>query len=215
MTPGMAGSDRNGSLAVCMRSASSSYTGRNRKFHPGGFMRSILFLPLTALVAVVAGCGSEVREQATASLPHRDLTLVSPTSGVKVASPVEMQQPRIQRRTVPPSHWAARLVPALRSSPPEPKVRLAAVAVPAPVLAVPPPVAQPASSAPNNDRELLPGKTVTLIPASSGPSAGSEPADELPAAHGRTIVARGGGRCGGRGRGPGIGIAAAPRPDFR
>jgi len=168
-------------------------------------MRHIFLLPLTALVAIVAGCGSEPVEQAR-PVPERDLTLVTQTSELMVASPVETQQP--QR--------AARLAPARRSRRLEPKVLLTEVAAPAPVLAAAEPVAQPASTAatPDNGRELLPGKTVTLIPASSGPSTGSDEAEEFPP-QGRTMVVGGGGRCRGRGRGPGIGIAAAPRPDFR
>jgi hypothetical protein len=176
-------------------------------------MRTIFLLPLTALMAVAAGCGSEARERAARSAPERDLTLVTQAAQVEIASPVEMQHLRIQHRTVRPSQWAARVAPARRPSPLEPKLGLAAVAAP---LAAPEPVAQPATTASTiNDRELLPGKTVTVIPASSGPSAGSDRTDELPAARGRTIVAGGGGTCRGRGRGPGIGIAAAPRPDFR
>ena len=169
-------------------------------------MRTIFLFPLTALVAVAAGCGSVGREQATGSVPQRDLTLVTQTAGVEVASPVETHQLRVQHRTVRP---------VFSSRPLEPKVSLASVTVPAPVLAVPEPVAQPASTAatPANDRELLPGKTATVIPASSGPSAGSDGTDELPATRGRTMVGHGGRGC--RGRGPGIGIAGAPRPDFR
>lgn len=177
-------------------------------------MRTVFLLPLTALVAVAAGCGSEAREQRR-SVPERDLTLVTQTAYVEIASPVETQ---------------VRRAPARRSSR-EPKVQLAVFTAPlaalgagsAPVLAAPEPVAKPASTAStpeegassDNGRELLPGKTVTLIPASSGPSTGSDEADELPAARGRPMVVRGGGKCGGRGRGPGIGIAGAPRPDFR
>jgi hypothetical protein len=170
-------------------------------------MRTSFLLPLTVLVAVVAGCGSEAREQAARSVPQRDLTLVTQTPAVEIASPVELQQVWIQRRT-------ARQAP--RSSR-EPKIILAAVAAPAPVLAVPEPVVQPASTAstPANDRELLPGKTVTVIPASSTPSTDSDQIDELPPAQGPAVVVGGGGRCRGRGRGPGIGIAGAPRPDFR
>jgi hypothetical protein len=163
-------------------------------------MRPIFLLPLSALVAVVAGCGSETTEQAARSVPQRDLTLVTQTSEVKFASPVEVQQVRTQHRTAP------------RSGPFAPKVRLASVVESAPVLAAPEPVAELAST-PASDRELLPGKTVTVIPASSGPSIGTDRTDEIPAVEGRTMVARGGGTCRGRGRGPGIG--RAPRPDFR
>jgi hypothetical protein len=172
-------------------------------------MRTIFLLPLTALVVVVAGCGSEAREQASRSVPQRDLTLVPQTPAVEIASPVETHQLRVQLRTVRPT---------FSSRPLEPKVSFASVTVPAPVLAVPEPVAQPVSTAAAsaNDRELLPGKTVTVIPASNTPSTGSDGTDELPATRGRTMVARGGGgTCRGRGRGPGIGMAPAPRPDFR
>ena len=165
-------------------------------------MRTIVLFSLTALVAVAAGCGSVGREQATRSVPQRDLTLARQTPAVEIASPVETQQLRVQHRTVRHSQLA---------------VRLAAVTLPAPVLAIPEPVAQPVSTpaTPTNDRELLPGKTITVIPASSTPSTGSDGTDELPATRGRTKVAHGGGGCRGRGRGPGIGMAPAPRPDFR
>lgn len=177
-------------------------------------MRTSFLYPLTALVAVVAGCGSEVKEQAARSVPQRDLTLVPQAPAVEIASPVEIQRLRMQHRT------------ARRSIPREPKVVLAAMAAPlaalgagsAPILAVPQRVAQPTNTpaTPANDRELLPGKTVTVIPVSSGPSTGVDKADELPEARGRTMVVRGGGgTCRGRGRGPGIGMAPAPRPDFR
>ena len=171
-------------------------------------MRTIVLFPLTALVAVAVGCGSVGREQATGSVPQRDLTLVRQTPAVEIASPVETHQLRVQHRTVRPAFGSRSL---------EPKVSFASVTAPAPALAVPEPVAQPVSTPANpaNDRELLPGKTITVIPASSTPSTGSDGPDELPATRGRTKVAHGGGGCRGRGRGPGIGMAPAPRPDFR
>lgn len=179
-------------------------------------MRAKFLFPLTALVAVAAGCGSVGREQAARSVPQRDLTLVPQTPAVEIASPVETHELRVQHQTVHP---------AFSSRPLEPKVSFASVTVPvaalgagsAPVLAVPEPVAQPASTAAAsaNDRELLPGKTVTVIPVSNTPTTGSDGTDELPATQGRTMVAHGGGGCRGRGRGPGIGMAPAPRPDFR
>jgi hypothetical protein len=198
-----------------MSFASTSYIER-RAFHLEGSCVPCCY-PLTALVAVVAGCGSEVKEQTVRSLPQRDLTLVTQTAYVETASPVETHQLRIQHRAVRPSKPAAR-----RSRPLAPKGVLAAMTAHAPILDAEP-VAQPVSTSPtpeegassNNDRELLPGKTVTVIPASSGPSTGSDTADELPPERGRTMVVRGGGTCRGRGRGPGIGIGAAPRPDFR
>jgi hypothetical protein len=178
-------------------------------------MRTTVLLPLTALVAVLAGCGSEGREQAARAVPKRDLTLVTQTAQVEIASPVEIQRLRIQGRTAHPSQWAARLASASRSSR-QPKIIFAAVTASTPTLAVPEPIAQPTSTAStsNNSRELLPGKTVTVIPASTGASAGSDTADELPPAKGRTKGARGGGTCRGRGRGPGIGMAPSSSPGF-
>lgn len=190
-------------------------------------MHSSSLLPLTALLAVVAGCGSEARVQAGRSVPQRDLTLVTQTAEVKIASPVEMQQLRVRQAAARRSPPAARPVSATRSHRAlEPSV--AAVAAPlatlaagsAPVPAAEPaaqPAAQPAATAltSDNPRELLPGTTVTIIPASTGPSPGSGTADEAPPERGGIMVVRGGGTCRGRGRGPGIGIATAPRPDFR
>src|SRR4051812_43033284 len=101
-------------------------------------MRSSFLFPLTALVAVVAGCGSNAREQSGRSVPQRDLTLVPQAPAVQIASPVEIQRLRIQHRT------------ARRSIPLEPKVRLAAAWAPvaalgygaAPVRVSPQPIAQ-------------------------------------------------------------------------
>ena len=169
-------------------------------------MRTILLLPFLASTAFIAGCGPEGREQAARSVPQRDLTLVTSTAEVKFASPVETQQLRAQHRTVRSSPSGARRAPASRSRRPEAKV----VLTPATAAELP--------ATPANDRELLPGKTVTLIPASTGPSIGSDGTDAIPTVEGRGMVVRGGGgtcRGGGRGRRPGIGIATAPRPDFR
>jgi hypothetical protein len=179
-------------------------------------MRTVFLLPLTALVAVVAGCGSKGRDQAR-SVPDRDLTLVTQAPAVEIASPVETRELRIQRPTVRSSLLAAGPASARRSSRLQPKVVLASVAAPGAAPAAAEPVEQPIGtvSIPDNGRELLPGKTVTVIPASSGPSTGPDQTDDLPRARGRTMVTRGGGTCPGRGRGPGIGIATGPRPDFR
>jgi hypothetical protein len=174
-------------------------------------MRPIFLLPLWALVSLTAGCGSDIKEQASGSVPQRDLTLLNQTPEVKITSPLEMQRPQVQDRTF----RSSRLARAPRSRPAEHKVGPADLWTPSLVPAASQPVVQPVSTAatPANTRELLPGKTVTLIPASSGPSAGPDRTDDIPTVRGRTLVTHGGGRCGGRGRGPGI--AAAPRPDFR
>jgi hypothetical protein len=172
-------------------------------------MRTVLLLPLISVVAVLGGCGSKGRESAALAQPHRDLTLPSSGPNVEIASSVELKQLRTPRTAHPRT--------PRRSSSIQPKVVFAAVAAPALIPAVYHPVAVPASTVlePANDHELPPGKTVTAIPVSSGPSTAAEPADETPTATGRHYGGGRGGRCGGRGRGPGIGIAAAPRPDFR
>jgi hypothetical protein len=172
-------------------------------------MRNVLLLfPVTALVAVVAGCGSQGSNQAAASQLQRDLTLASPTGQVDIASPVELRQVRTHYQTVRTTRRSGAVQVKL--------ISIAVSAAPSLSLPVSEPVAQPASAAPDpaNDRELPPGKTVTLIPASSGPSTASDPTDELPQARGHTMLGGGGGTCRGRGRGPGIGTGA-PRPDFR
>jgi hypothetical protein len=197
-------------------------------------MRGVFLLPFPVVVAVVAGCGSEVREQAALSVPQRDLTLPAQVPEVEIASPVELQAIRAQQQTVRPSRRARRPASAPRPSSIEPKPTPKALAA-APVLTLPTfdSVAKPASTAaePANDRELPPGKTVTLIPASSGPSTASEGDDEFPTARGGTIGlggGRGGGPCPPRGPGRGIagpgrgiggpgrgiGITAFPRPHW-
>jgi hypothetical protein len=180
-------------------------------------MRTVFLLPLTAGAMIAAGCGPRGREQAAPSVPRRDLTLQAQGGGVEVASAVELQNIQSHRHTPRASRRISRLASTPLSSPIQATPAPAAVAA-APALALP--VARPVStvSDPVSDRELPPGKTVTVIPASSGPSTEPGWTDEAPRARGGTmVVGGGGGRCrgGGRGRGPGIGIAAAPRPDFR
>lgn len=172
----------------------------------------IVLLPLAAVVAVSVGCSSEGSEKAAPQLPKRDLTLVTQTSALDIASPVELgkirplpnaqQAPRVIHRTRPAHTKAVK-----------PKAALA-------VAPAPPPVVQPADTATRQpiadvvyDRELPPGKTVTVIPASTGPSATP---DDIPG--GLPALGTGGsglgggsgmggrGGCPGRGAGPDIGV---------
>ncbi|HJR16568.1 MAG TPA: hypothetical protein VJ808_06920 [Gemmatimonadales bacterium] len=176
-------------------------------------MRSVPLLQLAILVGAAAGCQPDSSPQ-SGKIPERDLTLVTHISEAKIASPVEIQQPGIDRRA-PRSSPAARRM-ARPSGDRKSSVRLAEVVAPVPSLAASEPASQPVSpTSSTNDRELPPGKTVTLIPASSGPSPSADRGGDLPRSGGHTMVGRGGGKCGGRGRGPGIGIAGVPRPDFR
>jgi hypothetical protein len=203
-------------VRVSKKSAPASYMGGASIPLPGGSMRTLVLLPFAAVAAVLAGCGSQGREHAARSVPQRDLTLAAQAHQVEIASPVELGSLRTQSRTVRPSR-TPRPRSAQRSSAVVAKPAPAAVTTGPVVVLASAPVVEPASTAPEaaNDRELLPGKTVTLIPASSGPSTTPEWTDEGPPARGRTMVVGGGGRCPGRGRGPGIGIATGPRPDFR
>jgi hypothetical protein len=58
-------------------------------------------------------------------------------------------------------------------------------------------------------RELAPGRTVTIIPVSNGPSVEAEEGDSwLPSGPSRGVLVGGGGTCRRRGGGGGIGIAA-------
>jgi hypothetical protein len=170
-------------------------------------MGKIFLLPLPVVViAVAAGCGSEGRKQTALALPPRDLTLQAQTAEIEIASPVELQQLRPRRQTMRPSRRTTRPRPAAIVA--EPVVTLA-VADSAPQSASPAPI-------PANDRELLPGTTVTVIPASSGPSTTPEWTDEPPRTKGPGfVVVRGGGTCPPRGVRRGIGVAAFPRPHFR
>lgn len=190
-------------------------------------MRTVYLLPLAAVVAAVGGCRSQGRESAAISLPQRDLTLAAQAPKVEIASPVELQQLRTQYRAVRLSP-IARPRSARRSSLVETKPEPAAVAAAAaPVLPTPNPVAPPAGTPADqgSDRELLPGETVTVIPASSGPSSGVEGTDESPTIRrgwggGGSGMGGGGSGMGGGGRCPGrrpdIGIAGLPQPsDFR
>jgi hypothetical protein len=177
-------------------------------------MRPVVLFPLAALLVVAAGCGSEAREPSARSELKRDLTLVSGAAGVEVASPVETRQIRPQHRSDPSSRPAARSSRApLATS----RVTLIDVWAPGPLTAAPRPVVQPATpeASSENSRELLPGKTVTLIPASSGPAVETDRAGDLPEISRPTMIVRGGGTCGGRGRAPGIGKPGSPAPDFR
>jgi hypothetical protein len=171
-------------------------------------MRIVVLLPLAAMVAA-SGCGSERTKQSAPSVPARDLTLQTASSApVEIASPMELQRTPVEPRA---AHGLSRtrrhvavfqpaIVPAALKS---------TTATAIPVLQ---PAAEPVTvvSEAANPHELPPGKTITIIPASSGPSAASDPADDAP--EGRTRMGgavRGGhgGTCRGRGRGSGGGSA--------
>jgi hypothetical protein len=158
-------------------------------------MRALSLVPL-AFVVVVAGCGSEPEQSGRASgVPHRDLTLQeAPAPDVTVVSGVELPQPRPERPRVlrpqrsPQSALGPSRTHTAEAAPTAEAVAVSAVA-PAPAPAAAPPIVDEAA----DPHALAPGRTVTIIPASSGPSMGSDRGvDEMPSRAGRAIMMAGG-----------------------
>ena len=164
-------------------------------------MRQRLIFPLVIAAAVLAGCESapEATEQATARVPHRDLTLPQlPAAPAAVASAIEIPRTPPNRSATRPRR-VPKSAPVSHSTPkaeiPPPAVE-ATASEPADAPALAP---APAPSPPPSPRELAPGQTVTVIPASSGPSVVAEPRDEVPSRAGRAIMRGRGGTCRPRG----------------
>ena len=166
-------------------------------------MRAPTSLSLLGFLVLVAGCNSQEGQQVAAARPQRDLALALQAPEVEIASAVELGRAQAQpaKHAVTRTHRRSRAATPARASGPSSDIAAVTqpVAQPVPVPVVP--VSYPAS-----DRELPPGKTVTMIPASSGPSTAAEPAEDFPTIHRGTMGGHGGGRCPGRGRRPGIGI---------
>jgi hypothetical protein len=197
-------------------------------------MRNAFLYSLPIAIVAVAGCGSQPKEQATRSDLERDLTLVPLVRETAVASAVELGRLPSQTGSTTSLHRVVRHRRAHRSiasspkpAPPAPATRPVIADVPAPR-----PVAQP-TAVPADSHELPPGKTVTVIPVSSGPSSGTGGggADDIPMrgtggsgmGGGGSGMGGGGSGMGGGGSGmggggdcpgwgaPGIGIASRPR----
>ena len=165
-------------------------------------MRTGFLLPLAALlIACAAGCGWQEGEE-SAALLQRDLTRVDPAPKVEIASQLELQRPPTSQAVQPRA-----TIQAVRASrrPKNESKPVAALATHTPVAApAPAPEARPTPvEEPRNDRELLPGRTVTIIPVGSGPSTATDPGEDV----GMTMI-RQGHRC--PPAGPGIGIATRP-----
>ena len=131
---------------------------------------------LTGLVVLggLSGCGGDRRvESAEVKPPARDLTQPAEPAAVTVASPVELgrAQPHSSRahpnRRSPKSSRVPKAPPAPPAAPtPEPVIS----AVPAVMKPISGPVAPAAQQERGIGHELVPGETITVIPASSGPS---------------------------------------------
>jgi hypothetical protein len=148
-------------------------------------------------VGLLGACGTGGGEKsAPAETLQRDLTL-QPTStvaapAVEVASPVEL------RRAAPPRKAAP-------NPKPSPKRALAPTTAPAPEASpTPEPVAVPVQAAvaiaeapapAPTGRELAPGQTVTVLPASTGPAEQGPDDVYLPVETGRSIFKPGAGDC--------------------
>lgn len=173
-----------------------------------------------AAAALLSACASESARSpddesgsiAGSATPHRDLTLQAPVAAPEaIASAVELGRPPVK----------AKRAPRPRATLPAPAAMPAEEAPPAPVApAIMPVITEVVATEPPVDevdagagRELAPGKTVTIIPASAGPSTVPEEPDWGPAAdRSRSVMVGGGGpRCrprgGVRGGVRGIGIA--------
>ncbi len=166
-----------------------------------------------------AGCGTgtgagEESAVARAAL-ERDLTLGSAAPpAVEVASAVELGRPEPPTiRPTPRRRSSPKPAPAPSEAPPEPQAAPSPepVAVPVALAAAELPPAAEATPAAAG-RELLPGQTVTMIPASSGPSNGGDDIG-LPAEPGRGMFKGGAGSCPHPPRGVGgrpVGISRLP-----
>ncbi len=185
-------------------------------------MRSVTLLPLAAVAALLAGCAGEkvstpdrtTSAGATAAAePKRDLTLqTQPTPTVEVASAVELTRlepkPRPERR----ARVSRKPAPAPQPEPEDEAAPAAEAAVAVAATEIAEVLVEPAPAedlAASGGRELAPGRTVTIIPATAGPSTTSEEPEWIPSERGRSMVIGSGrgGRCRPRGGVRGIGIA--------
>ncbi len=181
-------------------------------------MRSAFLFPLSLGLVVAAGCASPVKEQAAArSDLERDLTLASSTRETAIATPIELgriRQPAGSQNNVSSRHKVVRHRAAPRSTVSSPKPVPVVASAPAPAPA--PAVAQP-EPMPADPHELPPGKTVTIIPASSGPSTADPDGFPRPGygTGGSGMGGGGSGMGGGERAGGGSGMGGdCPRPDF-
>jgi hypothetical protein len=152
-------------------------------------------ISLLFIAALVAACGTEGTKPAASSVPMRDLTLSGQYAQVQVASPIELRRTQHQtathafRRMRQPTHrFEPTIIPAVLNTTTEP----------APARVAAKPAAEPVAtlSQPADPHELLPGKTITIIPVSNGPSSEGNRGDQP-----RMSTGHIGGRIGGHGGG--------------
>ena len=153
-------------------------------------MRTALGLAVLAVGIMACGTTPVDRGTATAAI-KRDITLQnSATEELQVASPVELGRAQ-------PKHITPHRKPTPKPAPAPTTRETAPLAAPAPELvSAPAPVAvaeAPIPAPAPSGRELAPGQTVQLIPASSGPSNAGPETTYVPT-DGRGFKA-GGGHC--------------------
>ena len=177
-------------------------------------MRIVMLLPLALAALAAGGCrtASEGTEQAALGVPQRDLTLQqTPAPEVEIASPVELARNPTERPTTQRPRRAHRPAPARHPEANAPED------APATLSPAQPAATARAASAPEaaDPHALAPGQSVTIIPASSGPTTPEDWTDERPSGRERGVEVGGGGhggRCKPRGTGmPGRGLPAAFR----
>jgi hypothetical protein len=178
----------------------------------------VMLLPLALAVVAAGGCrtASEGTEQAALGVPQRDLTLQQAAAPeVEIASPVELARAPSERPTTQRPRSAHRPASARHPKPTLPEVApatLTPIAAPAQPAATALTPSEPEAADPH---ALAPGESVTIIPASSGPTTPADWTDERPSGRERGVAVGGGGhggRCKPRGTGmPGRGLPAAFR----
>jgi hypothetical protein len=159
-------------------------------------MGKVLAWTAVLSVGVLGACGTGGNEKsASADALTRDLTLqpaVAAVPAVEVASAVEL------RRAEPPRHAAPRPKPSPKralapTTTPSPEAAPAPEQVSAPVPVIVS-VAEAPAPAPTG-RELAPGQTVKVLPASTGQAEQGPDDVYLPMGPGRSIFKPGGGDC--------------------
>jgi hypothetical protein len=149
-------------------------------------------ISLLFIAALVAACGTEGTKPAASSVPKRDLTLSGQYAQVQVASPVELRRTQHQTAT----HAFRRLRQPTQRFEPTIVLNTTTEPAPAPLTAKPPAEPVATISQPADPHELLPGKTITIVPVGNGPSVETSRGDQP-----RTSTGHMGGRIGGHGGG--------------
>ena len=161
-------------------------------------MRTVLFLPLALVAAAATACAdaSHQTPQTPGRAPSRDLTLErAELPAAAVASPVELMRVPVRARATHRPQRTRRPSARPPSSRPESRAPTSAGA-PAPVAPVAISAAEDVEAA--DPHALAPGRTITAIPASSGPASAPARTDEPSADDGGDTAihaGRHGGRC--------------------